>query len=198
MKKYPYLLLGFLLLAALQIYVPLSTIIEKDDVLETGTFFKFQVAPIDPNDPFRGKYITLNYYPYNLAKGSKITDSLKDESQNIFVTFRSNTKGFAEIESISFVAPKNRQDYLKTTFSKQYTSIENSTTYEVIVNYPFIRLYMEENKAPEAETIYNEKVRDTNSTAYALVALKKGNYALKDVFINNISVREIAKNKVKQ
>jgi uncharacterized membrane-anchored protein len=42
-----------------QLYVPLQMMFNQEDIMKTGTEFKFQTAPIDPYDPFRGKYITL-------------------------------------------------------------------------------------------------------------------------------------------
>jgi hypothetical protein len=52
---------------------------------------------------------------------------------------------------------------------------------------------MEEYKAPRAETIYREQSTDSNSRAYALVSLYKGDAVIKDVFINDTSISEILK-----
>ena len=57
----------FLLLVLLQLYVPASVVFNQERVLFSGTSYKMQLAPIDPNDPFRGKYIILSYRE-NLAR----------------------------------------------------------------------------------------------------------------------------------
>ncbi len=55
------LLVAFILVALAQLYVPTKMILNRENVLANGTDFKFRTAPIDPNDPFRGKYVNLQY-----------------------------------------------------------------------------------------------------------------------------------------
>ena len=52
---------AFILMVLAQLYVPASMIFQKERVITQGTAYKFRTAPIDPNDPFRGKYITLSF-----------------------------------------------------------------------------------------------------------------------------------------
>ncbi|MFE3848617.1 GDYXXLXY domain-containing protein [Flavobacterium sp. LB3P45] len=40
-------------------FVPLQMIFNQENIINTGTKFKFQTVPLDPHDAFRGKYITL-------------------------------------------------------------------------------------------------------------------------------------------
>lgn len=61
MNKKKILLLSFFLVAVVQLYVPSKMIWDREEVLRTGTEYKFRTAPIDPTDPFRGKYITLRF-----------------------------------------------------------------------------------------------------------------------------------------
>jgi hypothetical protein len=51
---------------------------------------------------------------------------------------------------------------------------------------------MEESKAYEAELAYRDARRERKS-AYALVSIKDGDAVLKDVLIEGIPIREIAK-----
>ena len=53
--------LCFGLLVAAQLYVPASMILGRENTIKAGKEFQFRVAPIDPNDPLRGKYIRLDY-----------------------------------------------------------------------------------------------------------------------------------------
>ena len=56
------ILLGvFVLVALMQLFVPANMIWSREKVLNEGKIYKFKTAPIDPNDPFRGKYISLNF-----------------------------------------------------------------------------------------------------------------------------------------
>ena len=43
------------------LYVPAKMIFNKEAVLAQGKDYRFKTAPIDPYDPFRGKYIDLYY-----------------------------------------------------------------------------------------------------------------------------------------
>ena len=61
MNKKILLISAFVLVVLVQLYVPAKMIWGREEVLNTGTEYKFRTAPIDPNDVFRGKYINLNY-----------------------------------------------------------------------------------------------------------------------------------------
>lgn len=50
---------------------------------------------------------------------------------------------------------------------------------------------MEEFKAPEAETIYRESIRDTARLTYALVYIKNGEAVLKDVIVDGLSISDV-------
>ena len=52
---------------------------------------------------------------------------------------------------------------------------------------------MNENKAKNAEKVYAESTIDTTKIAYALVAAKNGEAVIKDVLIDNISIKKLAK-----
>ncbi|MBD3630845.1 GDYXXLXY domain-containing protein [Cyclobacterium sp.] len=49
----------FVLIALLQLYLPAKMILDREDILHKGKEYKFKTQPIDPNDPFRGKFIAL-------------------------------------------------------------------------------------------------------------------------------------------
>jgi hypothetical protein len=52
---------------------------------------------------------------------------------------------------------------------------------------------MNEYKAKPAETVYAESNRNRNSSTYALIAVKEGEAVVKDVLINEISIKILAK-----
>ena len=53
-------IIAFIFMVFAQWYVPSKMILDREDILKNGEEFKFLTQPIDPSDPFRGKYITLN------------------------------------------------------------------------------------------------------------------------------------------
>lgn len=180
------LLPAFIVMALIQLYIPSKIILDNESVLRSGTIYKFRTAPIDPTDPFRGKYITLNYREttYNAPN---IDDWVMGE--NIYVTFTTDNNGFAKIESVTKNKPADTDAYLKTKVN--YVSASGNN--QLIIDYPFDKYYMEESIAPSAELLYNHSRLDTNQVAYSLVSVRKGNAVLKDVLINGVPIREVVK-----
>ena len=179
------LFLIFILVAIVQLSVPAKMIFDREDVINNGKAFKFKTKPIDPNDPFRGKYIRLRY------KGNKIrVQNVADwhRGENIYVFLTTDNEGFAKILSVSKEKQNNNQDYLKTKVN--YVASGSNT---LTIDYPFDRYYMEESKAYGAEITYRKSQLDTNQIAYALVNIKDGEAVLKDVLINDVSIKEIVK-----
>nr|WP_298997290.1 GDYXXLXY domain-containing protein [uncultured Allomuricauda sp.] len=174
----------FVLVALAQLYVPAKMIWNNEDVLRTGKEFKFKTAPIDPNDPFRGKYIVLNF---SNTRVQIPKDHNWTRGEDIYVSIKEDEEGFVSIHSIAKEKPEGKTDFVKAKVGF-ITSQNNS---QLNVDYPFDRFYMEEFKAPEAEITYRESRRDTTKTAYALVSVKQGDAVLKDVLIDGVSIKEL-------
>lgn len=186
MNKKKILLLSFFLVALVQLYVPSKMIWDKEEVLRTGTEHKFRTAPVDPNDPFRGKYITLRFD--NNLVNTPSEDNWKI-GESIYVSITTDDKGFAKIEDVSKKKPTENQEFIKATVR----SVLETNPRRLTIDYPFDRYYMEESKAYEAEQAYRESNRDTLEVTYALVSIKNGNAVLKDVLIDGTSIKEIVK-----
>lgn len=167
--------------AAIQLYVPVSIIWQREKLLSKGKIFTFKTAPVDPKDPFRGKYITLEFE----AREIKITDihNWKD-NQTVYVTLLNDKQGYATIDGIFKQKPADKTDYIRA--SVDYISTDSI----VYINYPFKRYYMEESKAPRAEELYAKASRDTAMQTIALVAVQDGNAIVKDVRIGGIPISE--------
>lgn len=177
----------FLFVVMAQLFVPAQMIYNQEDIINTGKIVKFQCEPIDPNDPFRGKYITLNFK----ESGIKVKN-LKDWNRNetVFAKITTSQEGFAKIKSISKTEPTDNSIYLKLKIN-YIADYNNENT--IYLDFPFNRFYMNENKAKNAEKVYAESTMDTTKIAYALVAAKNGEAVIKDVLIDNISIKELAK-----
>ncbi|MEM1123086.1 MAG: GDYXXLXY domain-containing protein [Bacteroidota bacterium] len=185
MKKTSILLLAATFL--LQWWIPLNMIFQQETILKEGTAFKFQTEPIDPNDPFRGKYITLNY----VIDRVEVTNGKSWVSgEPVFVQIEEDAKGFAKVKSLEKVTPTNDANYVKATIRGVYGG--NPTM--VNLQYPFERFYMEESKAPKAEALFRDLWRDSTTQVYGLVIIKDGRAALEDVLVDEISIREAVEN----
>lgn len=187
MKNKNILIILFLFVVIAQLFVPSQMIYNQEDIINTGKIVKFQCEPIDPNDPFRGKYITLNFK----ESGIKVKN-LKDWNRNetVFAKITTSQDGFAKIKSISKTEPTDNSIYLKLKIN-YIADYDNEN--KIYLDFPFNRFYMNENKAKNAEEVYAESTIDTTKTACAVVATKNGEAVIKDVLIDNISIKELAK-----
>lgn len=182
------LFIAFAFIASTQIFVPLNMIWEKDDILKSGTVFKFYTAPLDPTDPFRGEYISLDF--------SDIEANVENEKEweigeDVFVHLSKDTNGFAKIIEVSKESPEENNDYIKA----KVRNVTRDSSNVLTVSYPFDRLYMEEKKAYQAEQEYRKSQIDTSKSTYALVSVKAGKAVIKDVMIDSVSIYEIVRKK---
>lgn len=183
-RKYK-LLLVFILVALVQVYIPAKMILDSEGVLDSGIVYKFKTAPVDPTDPFRGKFITLRYKDNSLEVENE-SDWISGEE--IYVILSKDKDGFAKIKFILKEAPQYEVDYFKA----KIRSVSSSGSNQVRIAYPFNRYYMEESKAEAAEKAYRRSQADTSKLTYALVSIKDGEVVLQDVLIDGVSIKDIA------
>jgi uncharacterized membrane-anchored protein len=184
--KYAFIL-AFSVLAIVQWVIPGKIIFEKKQVLRKGQTYKFKTEPVDPSNPFKGKYITLNFTE------NSFTDRIERKlsgGEDVYVVLGSDSKGFAVIKNVATKEPGNQSAYVKANV--YYTSKENDSI-TVFIDYPFDEFYMDEFKAPRAEIIYRESNRDSSSSTYALVKIWQGRAVIEDVLINDIPIGKLIK-----
>jgi uncharacterized membrane-anchored protein len=174
----------FIFMCAAQWLVPGKMIYDSENVVSSGTIFKFKTRPVDPSDPFRGKYITLSFD----ANSIEVDSAGWQSADEVFVTFASDSAGFATPDGISRTAPAEAP-YLQTYVD--YIQSGNPATIEFKI--PFDRFYLEESKASEAERAYWEAQRDSTQVAYGVVRIGAGNAVLTDVMINDRSIVDLVK-----
>lgn len=184
MKNNKFILTGFVIVAIAQLFVPVNMIVNNHLILSKGVELKFETAPVDPVDPFMGRYVLLQYNE-NKVK----VDNERDwkPGQKIFVILTGNSEGFAQCSSASKERPDGQMLYVKARVDHVSTDGSNTLT----IYYPFDRFYMEETKAPEADSLYRHAHSDSTQTGWALVAIREGDAVLKDVFIGGSSLKEL-------
>lgn len=183
MNKLIFILFGIMCIA--QWVVPGMMMYNSETVIAEGREFKFKTEPIDPSDPFRGKYITLAFEADYILTEDSVTFR---PGQKIFVTFEEDSDGYAKPAEISESEPVEEEYYLETTVD--YVSNFRSN-HRVQFELPFNRFYLEESKAKKAEDIYREAQRDTANIAYAVVSLGSGQAVIKDVVINGQPILQL-------
>lgn len=175
------LLLLFGIVALIQLAVPASMIWDNQQTIEKGTAYKFKTAPVDPNNPFVGKYIALQY----TLESFPSKDSTWESGDPVYIYLTKDTDGFAAIKKAVKAKDKNSiDDFVVAKVNYAFDG-------NVHFSFPFNTYYMEESKAYDAEVAYRKQVRDTTSfPTYALVHVKDGNAVLSDVIIKNIPIKE--------
>jgi uncharacterized membrane-anchored protein len=175
----------FLLLALVQIGVPLATIRTHEDILQNGTPYKFRTAPVDPYDAFRGRYVALNYA--NTLASTTIQEPLPYGTP-VYVRLQTDAENFADFHELSMDPPESG-DYLRVFFL--YTDYENPGMAQFRL--PFDRFFMEESLASRAEEAYREfsnNSADSTVSAHVLVRVKRGRGVIEDLYIRDIPIRE--------
>ena len=171
----------------IQIYVPAKMVYDSEVVLDEGISYKFKTAPVDPSDPFRGKYITLQY---DIDEYKVVDENDWSRGEKIYVQLTTDKEGYAKILDVSKEKPHTSIDYVHASvdYVRNYSSPPT-----ILINYPFTRFYMEESKAYDAELAYRRSQRDTAQTTYAVIHIKNGAPIIKDVFIDEVPIRELVK-----
>jgi len=175
--KIIYISICFVIISIAQIGVPVHMIMDSEDALLSGNAYKFRTRPIDPMDPFRGKYITLQY---EINRFNSEETYVKGEE--IYVYLKEDEEGFAEVSYVSKVLLPNKGDYVlaNVTYDRK-----DSVHFQL----PFNVFYMEESKAYDAELAYNKINRDRScDNVYALVYVKNDKAVIENVFIDNVPI----------
>jgi len=187
MQNKTILSVAFVLMILVQWFVPSKMIWDREDVLRNGNEYYFECKPIDPNDPFRGKYITLGFKEDRYA----VLDSTDYQSgEQVFIKLKNSAQGFVQIQSILKEKPENMSDVLSVKTRSNFIS----KTYNqniVAIDYPFDRFYMEESKAKPAENLYRKSNRDSISATYAVIMIKDGVGVIKDVMIDGVPIAKV-------
>ena len=179
----------YFVLCAVQLSVPVLQILKFEDVLRSGSAYKLRTAPVDPYDAFRGRYVALNYKDTKakIKTGEKI-----EYEAPAYVTLQMDKDGFAQYVELTKVQPLYG-DFLRVADCYMGYGEENALAH---FNLPFDRFYMEESKAPRAETAYREHVKrrdDVETSAYVVLRVKDGRGVIEDLYIDNMPIREYLK-----
>lgn len=190
MSRKKVILILFLLVALVQIYLPASMILDREATIRSGQVFKFKCQPVDPSDPFRGKYIVLEFQSgiYHFEEQEEWY-----HGELIYVSITNDPQGFAKISSVNRFKPPESSDWFKASVN---WSNWNGSQGELSINFPFDRFYMEESKAIKAEQLYREQLMDSTSVVYSNVSIYEGNAVLTDVVINGISIQKAVGTKI--
>jgi uncharacterized membrane-anchored protein len=160
-----------IVLFAIQLAVPGWMLIGREATLRIGTPYKFETAPVDPVDAFRGRYVALRV---NETTASSVEEGVKPvRGQKIYVTVETKPDGYAKLGQVS-LKPPAKGDYIRAKSGYGGNNVE----------LPLDRFYMNEKMAPKAERAYIDNSRAGNRNAYILVKVRDGDAVIEDLFMD--------------
>lgn len=170
-----------------QLAIPAYMIFEQKQTLSKGDLHKFKVEPIDPYDPFRGRYVVLSFAagrnPVPLIDFEQLEGEELARDSWVYAHLTTDKEGFAEIKQISLAKPKS--NFLKVKASYSHYGSENKYRVQI----PFDRYYAPENKAYAIETnVRDRSRRSSEDDVYVAVKIYKGKGTIEDLYINGLSI----------
>ena len=172
--RWPLLLFGLLCIG--QWSVPGALILKHQRTLSNGTVYAFRTAPVDPEDPFRGRYVALDFAAAELAA---VPADPMPHDVPLYAPITVDTQGFAQL-GLPAPAPPARGDWLPVRVAWQDEG-------RVRLQLPFDRFYLDEALAPEAERRYREADQGPTSRAdatYVMVRVRDGHAVIEMLYLN--------------
>lgn len=166
----------------IQLSIPAYMIYEQNQTLKHGALYKFKIRPIDPYDPFRGKYVVLSFdAEQNPVKFNQESVQLKRKDW-VFAVLETDDDGFAQFSHLTTIKP-NDNHYLRVKVG--YFS--SSLGYRI--NIPFDRYYSPEDKAYAIETNVRRRTRrNSEDKVYVAVKVLNGKGTIEDLYINGMPI----------
>lgn len=178
MKKW--LIIALLVVAAIQLAVPLSMVRDRERTLREGEIFKFKVAPVDPYDAFRGRFVWLSVSNQEVTVSNVLElQKLKTEA---YAALATGPDGYAYVADITRRAPDSGA-YVRAKVWVQRDG-------RVRVHLPIERFYLPEGEAPAAERAIQEASRGAGHEAAVVARVRKGDLVLEDLLIQEQPIRE--------
>jgi uncharacterized membrane-anchored protein len=189
-QRIRYVLFGVLCLV--QIAVPATMVVEHQRTIAAGKPWRFQTAPVDPNDPFRGRYVRLGFAAARdaipMANSGMIYIA---PDTRMYAELAAGSDGFAHLVRLHEERPAGG-DYLDV-FVRNMRSPDDrkdkSQPAAAFVRLPFDRYYLPEDRAQAVEREYAEAARGARDNTYAEVRVRAGHAALTALVLNGNPVR---------
>ena len=183
---------AFALVCIAQLAVPASLIVKHEQTRTSGTVWKFQTAPVDPADPFRGRYVQLAFAvardPVLLANPQR---PWLDYDRRVYAELAAGPDGFARLVRVHEERPAG-VEYVDVFVTQMHVDVQREPGREhvpegpptVMVRVPFDRYYLPEARAPEIEREYWEASRKAQANTWAEVRVRDGHAVLTGLMLD--------------
>lgn len=183
MKNRSVIIILFFVMAAVQWLIPINMIWDSERTLASGREYKFRLAPVDPEDPFRGRYLNLDF---DISRVTVATPPYWEEGEKVFVVLEQDEEGFARINRLAKNKPSGEEDYIKSMVRSAY----GEDSLMVFIEYPLDRYYINEKMADPIQEMLDANQLDPTKINYALVRVRTGGAVLEEVYLDEVSVTE--------
>ncbi|MBC7172289.1 MAG: GDYXXLXY domain-containing protein [Polyangiaceae bacterium] len=170
--------LALLCLACLaQLGAVATSVVRYELTLARGEPYRLALAPVDPEDPYRGRYVALRFE-------AELTDARPpsgiDYGDPAYAVLEAGRDGFARIRELR-ASPPREGDYLRV--------IVDTTGYRgTSVTFPFNRFFAEESLAPRVEAAYGRN--PTREQNYAIVRVRDGRGVIERLVVSGQDASE--------
>lgn len=169
----------FIGFALILLSIPLYLMITSESVLENGVRHKIRLQAYDPFDPFRGKYLRMNY------DNEVQCDVTFQKGDGIYITLDQDSLGYSFFAYGSDEAPENSTDYFKTTVTQQ--SYGNTVRFRTD---NLSKYFINENKAKPAEKVMWDYQRNHPDSIYVAIRVLDGEVRLEDIYVEETPLLE--------
>lgn len=196
----------FIFIGVVAQFVVLSAIIIRREVtLRYGEVCRFETAPVDPFDAFRGQYVQLDYKAFNRGI---VSDKKFNRNNWCYLSLVTDTNGFSIISSVTHSKPTSgtfirsrvqwcREEYVEKPIPNNKYNREGTGKWTIHLELPFSRYYMPEKLAPRAEDAYrraDQRTQAVDNKTSARVRVLNGMVVIEDIEINGKNIRECIEN----
>jgi len=190
-------------LSAAQLTAAAWSIVRYELTLAAGNVYKVKTVPVDPADPFRGRYVAIQpvlTLPNPVApEVGYLLDQVgvfrpNAARKTAYVVLSNNAAGFARVDQVVSERPRTG-DYLEIAGARLRAigPVEQGRQPEVVreVVLPFDRYYMAEAAAPAAEQRYREASRrGANRDTWITVRVRNGVGVVDGLFIDGVRIED--------
>jgi uncharacterized membrane-anchored protein len=192
--------IGLGVLAVAQLAAAAVSIVRYESVLRSGVLYRIRVAPVDPADAFRGRYVAVQpaiQLPAPLPEDTRrLLEAAPQRGSSAYAVLEADPQGFARAARIVAERP-GRGDYLRIerafpTWAARPGQDGQPEITGYTLAFSFDRYYMNEAAAPEAERRYAEAARrSADSTAWLAVRVKDGRGVIEGLYIDDVPIEQL-------
>ncbi len=160
----------FIFFALVLLGVPIFLVVKSESVLENGIQHKIRLRAYDPFDPFRGKYLSLNY------ENTIPCDEILERGDVCYVTLKKGEDGFSTFDYMHSEKPEG-EDYIESRVDWLVIGTGSFKTDNIS------KYFINEHKASRAETVLIEYSQDCPDDIYVAIRVLDGEVRLEDIFV---------------